>query len=69
MKNLLLLAVVALFAASCGTKTAPKEEEKPSYTLKTDKAEYTVGETIKVEFTADATWDKNAWVGIITSKK
>ena len=62
MKNSFILVFVALFLVSCGA-----EPEAINFSLKTDKTEYEVGETIKVDFVADPNWDKNAWIGLIPS--
>ncbi|MBN2890372.1 MAG: hypothetical protein JXL97_00765 [Bacteroidales bacterium] len=63
MKKLSFLTVIAflslLFFSSC--------EPKSEFDLKLDKKVYTPGETIKIQFTANADWDEYAWVGIVPS--
>ena len=65
-KNFLLLLSVALLFSVTVFSTSCKKEAQ--YTVKTDKTTYHGGETVVVTFTADAKWDKHAWVGIIPSK-
>ncbi len=56
--SLIYLLSFTFMIMSCGSE---------GYNAKTDKSAYTPGETIKVDYTADANWDKSAWIGIIPS--
>ena len=56
----LLLVLSLIFIASCSNT-------KNKF-LRLDKTTYSPGESIKVSFKADTSWDANAWVGIIPSK-
>ena len=63
-KNILYLIVFAsVFALfSC------ESNDEIQYTLKIEKTVFTVGEIIKVEYTANPDWDATAWIGIVPSE-
>lgn len=53
------LFVALIFVISCSNS-------KNDY-LSLDKKQYSPGELMKINFTADTSWDANAWIGIIPS--
>lgn len=68
MKKVFILLLAVAVLSSCGGAGEEPKDDSPKFSLKTDKAEYQLGETIKVEFVADPEWDKNAWIGLIPSE-
>jgi len=71
-KNWLSFIAIAIFGiatltVSCKGEEKPKEIKK-EFTVKTDKATYSGGESVIVTFKADTSWVRNAWIGIIPSE-
>ena len=62
MRKLSVFLAVALFAIVLSTTSCSK-----GFGVKLDKTTYAPGDKITVTYTADPTWDDNAWIGIIPS--
>ncbi len=62
MKKLNIFFAITLLVIAISTTSCSK-----GFGVKLDKETYTPGETITVTYTADPTWDDNAWIGIIPS--